>query len=120
MEEKKMKAKSLGLNKPSAMTYEEQSAKLKEYETILSQNGAAYQQLEKAYKQAVNQLQQVRTQEIITRLEFSFKVLDHEVHFDPNFVKFCAGQITEILSPVEDKEDGDTEVSAEGPTEEQA
>lgn len=113
-----MKAKSLGLNKPSAMTYEEQSAKLKEYETILSQNGAAYQQLEKAYKQAVNQLQQVRTQEIITRLEFSFKVLDHEVHFDPNFVKFCAGQIAEILSPVTENED--TEVSTEGSAEEQA
>lgn len=112
MEEKKMKAtKSLGLNKPSAMTYEEQAAKLKEYETILSQNGAAYQNLEKAHKQLISQMQQVRTQEIVARLEFSFKVLDHEAHFDPRFVKFCAAQIAETLSPAPEESEDRAEVT---------
>ena len=64
-----------------------------------------YESLEKMYdartnqvKELYTQLQQANSQNLVLRLEFLFKVLEHKDAFNTEFVTNCANEIIESLT----------------------
>lgn len=105
MEEQK---KTLGTS--TRMSYEETVKNLEKAKTIINQQQAAYQQLEQYYKQAVAKLQEMDFNTAVFRVESCFKVLDRKDYFSDDFVKSCAAEIEEILTPrVEEPEEVEAE-----------
>lgn len=94
MEENKEKS-----SKTQKMSYEE-------LERVASQ-------LSEQVRQLYSQLQQVNYANMFHRLDYLFKVLEHDHMFNSTFIDNCIEEIEEIITIPEDTKEGNTESKTE-------
>lgn len=102
-------SKPSGVRPSKKMSYEELAKQFQNATAIINQQSAQFRELEMRYKQALGKIQEMEFHTTAFRVDTLFKVLDHETHFDPAFVKECADEIQEMLTPQAPSENTDSQ-----------